>query len=167
MKKYLLSGCVVLILVVFIIFDHKKTPAVVSTVPASTSTDINTQQTSTTPSAGGSQPMSTPSSTPVTTPKTSADLYKDGEYTGQAADAFYGTIQVKAIISGGKITDVQFLQYPNDRGESVQISQQAMPKLTAEAIQSQSANVDVVSGATQDSEAFQQSLASALSQAKS
>jgi uncharacterized protein with FMN-binding domain len=41
-----------------------------------------------------------------------------------------------------------------------------MPILTAEAIQAQSANVDIVSGATQFSQAFAQSLASALNQAK-
>lgn len=91
--------------------------------------------------------------------------YKDGEYTGTVADAFYGNIQVKAIISGGKITDVQFLQYPNDRSTSIMINTQAMPMLKQEAITAQSANVDIVSGATDSSNAFIQSLGSALSQA--
>jgi len=40
--------------------------------------------------------------------------YKDGSYTGSVQDAFYGNIQVRAVISGGKITDVLFLQFPND-----------------------------------------------------
>ncbi len=92
--------------------------------------------------------------------------YKDGQYTGDSADAFYGFIQVKAVISGGKITDVQFLQYPNDRSNSIFINKQAMPYLKQEAVAAQSSQVDIISGATDTSMAFIQSLASALSQAK-
>ncbi len=92
--------------------------------------------------------------------------YKDGSYIGPSTDAFYGNVQVKAIISGGKITDVQFLDYPQDRQTSIIINGQAMPYLKQEAIQSQSAKVDIISGATQTSMAFQQSLQSALTNAK-
>ncbi len=92
--------------------------------------------------------------------------YKDGSYTGSTADAFYGNIQVKAIISGGKITDVQFLQYPSDRSRSIAINTLAMPNLKQEAIHAQNANVNIVSGATDSSNAFIQSLSSALSQSK-
>lgn len=92
--------------------------------------------------------------------------YKDGTYTGSTADAFYGPLQIKAMISGGKISDVQFLQYPSDRSRSMVINTLAMPQLKNEAIQAQSANVTIVSGATDSSNAFMQSLASALSQAK-
>lgn len=91
--------------------------------------------------------------------------YKDGEYVGRVADAFYGNVQVKAVIAGGKISDVQFLDYPRDRGNSVRINTQAMPNLKTEAIRSQNANVDMVSGATETSTAFRESLASALAQA--
>ncbi len=93
-------------------------------------------------------------------------LYTDGSYTGTPADAYYGTVQVKAIIRNGHIADVQFLQYPSDRANSRYINSQAMPLLTQEAIQAQSAQVDGVSGATFTSQAFQQSLASALASAK-
>jgi len=92
--------------------------------------------------------------------------FVDGSYTGTPADAYYGTVQVKAIIQNGKIADVQFLQYPNDRPNSRFINDQAMPLLTQEAIVAQSAQVDGVSGATFTSQAFQQSLASALVLAK-
>ena len=92
--------------------------------------------------------------------------YKDGTYTGNPADAFYGNIQIQATIQGGKITNVQFLQYPNDRSRSLAINTLAMPNLKQEAIQAQSANVNIVSGATDSSQAFMQSLASALNQAK-
>ncbi|HQT83108.1 MAG TPA: FMN-binding protein, partial [Candidatus Paceibacterota bacterium] len=86
--------------------------------------------------------------------------------TCSAADAYYGTVQVKAVITNGKLADVQFVQYPNTHSTSVYINQQAMPMLTQEAIQAQSANVSGVSGATDTSIAFVQSLASALARAK-
>jgi len=92
--------------------------------------------------------------------------YKNGTYTGSVADAFYGNVQVQVTVSGGKITDVTFLQHPNDRQTSVIINNQAMPMLTQEAIQAQSASVSGVSGASATSQAFIQSLGDALSQAK-
>jgi uncharacterized protein with FMN-binding domain len=92
--------------------------------------------------------------------------YKDGSYTGSVADAFYGNIQVQVTISGGKITDISFLQAPNDNPNSQYINQQADPMLKQEAIQSQSANVDTITGATDSSMAFVQSLSAALNQAK-
>jgi len=121
------------------------------------------------PSASVISP-STASST--TTPNTSINTntstssqYKDGTYTGSVADAYYGNVQVAATISGGKITDVKFLQSPDTHQTSVIINQQAIPYLRQEAIQAQSANVQIISGATYTSQAFQQSLQSALSQA--
>ncbi|MCR4329665.1 MAG: FMN-binding protein [Candidatus Roizmanbacteria bacterium] len=93
-------------------------------------------------------------------------IYADGSYTGDVADAFYGNIQVQAVIQNGKIADIQFLQYPSDRSQSRQISQYAMPLLKSEALQAQSAQVNIVSGATYTSQAFVQSLASALTKAK-
>lgn len=92
-------------------------------------------------------------------------VYKDGSYTGSTEDAFYGNIQVKVTIASGKIADVNFLQYPNDRSQSIQINTQAMPMLKQEAIQANSASVDGVSGATDSSRAFVLSLQNALSQA--
>ncbi|MFA6171218.1 MAG: FMN-binding protein [Patescibacteria group bacterium] len=91
--------------------------------------------------------------------------YKDGQYVGAASDAYYGNIQVKAVISGGKITDVVFLDHPQDQQTSILINNQAMPILKSEAINAQNAQVDIVSGATDTSQAFISSLSSALSQA--
>ena len=101
-------------------------------------------------------------------PPTSGTSLKDGSYTGSTVDAFlYGQVQVKAIVSGGKLTDIQVLQYPNHAGHSAELSSMALPQLKQEAIQAQSANVDAVSGATQTSQAFMVSLHSALAKAGS
>ena len=113
-------------------------------------------------SSGGSSSTSGSGSTPAAT----TSGYKDGTYTGSAADAYYGNIQVSATISGGKITNVEFLQYPNDNPHSISVNTQAMPYLKQEAIAAQSAQVDIVSGATDTSDAFIQSLSSALAQAQ-
>jgi uncharacterized protein with FMN-binding domain len=93
-------------------------------------------------------------------------MYRDGSYTGSVANAYYGYVQVKAIISGGALTALQILQYPNDRSTSRFINGQALPALEQEAIRAQTANVDTVSGASDTSGAFRQSLGAALVQAK-
>ncbi len=108
----------------------------------------------------------TPQAAPSNIPQPTSG-YKDGTYKGDPADAFYGNIRVQATIANGRITDIQFLQYPNDRRTSIEINQQADPMLAQEAIRVQSAHVDIISGATDSSQAFIQSLQSALNQAKS
>jgi uncharacterized protein with FMN-binding domain len=115
------------------------------------------------------QPTPTSASTAVASAPTptsaSSGQYKDGSYTGNEADAQWGYVQVQAIVSQGKITDVKFLEYPSDRSRSQFINSVADPELVSEAIQAQSSHVDVITGATDSSEAFMQSLADALSQA--
>jgi uncharacterized protein with FMN-binding domain len=92
--------------------------------------------------------------------------FKEGTYTGPVTDAQWGYVQVQVTVSNGKISSVKFLQYPNDRSRSIMINQYADPQLTSEAIQAQSANVDIITGATDTSEAFIQSLGDALNQAQ-
>jgi uncharacterized protein with FMN-binding domain len=105
---------------------------------------------------------------PVTAPDvTVGSQYKNGTFTGVAANAFYGQVQVQVVINNGKISSVNFLDYPQDRRTSARINSFAVPYLQSEAIQAQSAQVDVVSGATLTSEAFMVSLQSALANAHS
>jgi len=117
------------------------------------------------------QPTAQPTTQPAPTmtpppPAVAAGQYRDGEYTGPSVDANWGLVQVKAIIQHGRLTDVQFLQYPNDRRTSQRINSIVMPYLQTEAIQAQSANVDLITGATLTSEAFAESLQAALSSAR-
>jgi uncharacterized protein with FMN-binding domain len=117
---------------------------------------------------GTETPVSTSaSSSPSTSGATSTGQYKDGTYTGTTANSVYGDVQVAAVVSGGKLTDVQFITFPKTPDHSLQVSNTALPTLKTEAIAMQSAQVSIVSGATQTSEAFQQSLQSALTQAQS
>lgn len=149
MKKFLLSALVLVIFTVYAIElrsgrTNKASVAVRASKP--------------------DNPFPSSATTPAST-NTYSGKYKDGTYTGNVTDAFYGNIQVQVAVSGGKIADVTFLQYPNDRETSVMINEQAMPLLKQEAIQAQSAQVDGVSGATQTSIAFIKSLGSALQKA--
>jgi uncharacterized protein with FMN-binding domain len=100
------------------------------------------------------------------TPGTASGQFQDGTYTGDAARAdHWGSVQVAAVIKDGKLVDFKILDYPHSRSTSVRIAQIAIPYLMEEAVQAQSATIDLVSGATPTSEAFIQSLQSALEQA--
>lgn len=157
MKKFLLAGSV---FVAFAFYSFHQRHGEASAALSPPSTTQNPTSSAPTSSSGSSN------SSPTTQPMMATAGLKDGQYTGDAADAYYGLIQVKTTISSGKITDVVFLQYPNDRSTSVIINKQAMPYLKQEAIAAQSGQVDIISGATLTSQAFIESMASALSQAQ-
>jgi len=84
--------------------------------------------------------------------------------TGPLVQTQFGDVQVAAIVNNGKLVDVKALTLPNDRRRSAQISQEAGPLLHDEALQAQSANIDLLSGATYTSAAYAQSLQGALDQ---
>lgn len=166
MKKLLLSGTVVALFILFGLLKQQENASGTAQILPPPQNTNNASDTSS-GNAIPSQSTPTPTQAPVVgnTGSGQTGQYRDGTYTGSPADAFYGTIQVQAVISGGKITDVTFLQYPSDRTTSVMINQQAMPYLKQEAILAQNAQVNIVSGATDSSLAFRQSLQSALNQA--
>ncbi len=85
--------------------------------------------------------------------------------TGDAADTRYGPVQLQVTFSGKKITSINVLQYPSESFRDQQINSYALPMLNQEAISAQSANIDVVSGATYTSEGYAQSLQSAIDKA--
>jgi uncharacterized protein with FMN-binding domain len=84
-----------------------------------------------------------------------------GRFAGSVVDTPYGPVQVQAVLSGGKLTDVTVLQQTSG-GHSSQIDSYALPQLKSEALKAQSANIDVVSGATFTSGGYAQSLQAAL-----
>lgn len=165
MKKLSLAIIIIGSFIIFsLVYNHANSVAVAPNNPGIVEPSGNPN--SATPTVSGSSGSTpNPTSSPGSTPAPGA-LYKNGTYTGNIADAFWGNVQVQAVIQNGKIANVVFLQYPNDRNRSIEINSYADPQLVSEAIQAQSANVDIVSGATDSSDAFMQSLTDALSQAK-
>jgi uncharacterized protein with FMN-binding domain len=104
------------------------------------------------------QPSATSQPTAAATPSTQI-------VTGPAVSYFFGTAQVQVTFTNGKITDVTALQLPNE-GRSGWISQQVAPMLRSEVLAAQSANINLISGATYTSDAYAQSLQAALDKAR-
>lgn len=85
--------------------------------------------------------------------------------TGPAVSTQWGPVQVEITVANGTITDVAVLQYPNGNGRDAEINAYALPILVKETLSAQSADIDMVSGATVTSVGYQSSLQAALDQA--
>lgn len=105
------------------------------------------------PSGGGS---------PAPTPTPAATGLKNGTFTGKDVPNFFGPVQLQVVIAGGRITDVKVVQSPSDNPQSAYIASVAMPLLRQEVLQAQSAQINILSGATFDSQSYAQSVQSAL-----
>jgi uncharacterized protein with FMN-binding domain len=104
-------------------------------------------------SAGGSRPSPTGSSTSSTT-----------VVDGPVVSTRFGPVQVEIKISNGRIVTITALELPTG-GHSGRISNAVEPILASETLSAQSASIDIVSGATYTSTAYQRSLQAALDQA--
>ncbi len=153
MKKLTVAVLIVGAFILYSFLYHSNAVAVLPTASNQPGTATNPPSSTTTVS------------TPGTASPSGSGTYKDGTYTGSVDDAVWGNVQVQVVVQNSKISSVQFLQYPNERSRSVEINQYADPILCNEAIQAQSGNVDTVSGATDTSDAYIQSLNDALAQA--
>ena len=85
--------------------------------------------------------------------------------TGAVAQTEWGPVQVELVVKGGTITGVNVVQYPSGNSRDAEINNYALPILIRETTQAQSAQIDMVSGATVTSTGYLQSLQSALDQA--
>jgi uncharacterized protein with FMN-binding domain len=96
--------------------------------------------------------------------KTGRATVPGGSFTadGSVVSTPFGPIQVRLHAAGTRISDVTILRVPNDRGRSTEINGYATPLLHREVLRAQSADVDVISGATYTSYAYAQSLQAAL-----
>ena len=84
--------------------------------------------------------------------------------TGSLVSTQYGDVEVQVTVASGKITAVRAIALPSG-GRSGQISSYAAPVLANEAVASQSASINTVSGATYTSRAYASSLQAALDKA--
>lgn len=90
---------------------------------------------------------------------TDAAAYKDGIYYGTGT-GFGGTLKVKVIISGGKISSIEIVE-TKDGSEYIKKASALLDKIIA----GQTTNVDTVSGATYSSSGLIQAVRAALKQA--
>ena len=114
--------------------------------------------------AGGSSDGGTSSSGTTETPQSTA-APSARTVTGPVVQTQWGPVQVQVTVKNGKLSDVSVVQYPNGNPRDQQINAYALPILVQEAIDAQSANIDMVSGATVTSDGYLQSLQGALDEA--
>ena len=139
------------------ISPRTRTPAG-SRPPARTpSTTAPARDTPTTGTPATAAPQNT--APPATPPATTRQVRT---IDGDPIDSQYGTVQLRVTLRGNQITDIVALQMPDSHQRSLEISQAAEPILRQEALQAQSAQIDIVSGATFTSDSYAQSLQSVL-----
>jgi uncharacterized protein with FMN-binding domain len=102
---------------------------------------------------------------PATTVPSAASSSSDRTYTGQDVSYRYGDIEVAVTVDGSRIVTVSVPQDDAFSPYSQTVNSAAVPILVREAVAAQGLNFDVVSGATYTSDAFAQSLQSALDKA--
>ena len=118
-----------------------------------------TPSASTTPTASASASASPSGAAPAAT-----SGLTDGTFTGSPTSTRYGPVQVQITVTGGKIGDVQAVEYPTDNSRDRQINERAIPQLVSETLNAQSADIHLVSGATYTSQGYRDSLQSAIDQ---
>ncbi|KOG30650.1 FMN-binding protein, partial [Streptomyces resistomycificus] len=91
------------------------------------------------------EPSAATSTVQTTTPapSTSSSSGSSGVVTGSTVNTEKGPVQVQVTFAGTRITAVKMLQQPNHPQTTA-----AVPKLVAETLEAQSADIDTVSGAT-------------------
>lgn len=118
--------------------------------------------------AGSGNGAPAASAAPATPATPAAAGLVDGTYTGAAATTRWGDVQVRVTVSGGVIADATALSLPDVDGHSRQLAARAEPVLRSSVIGAATVDgIDMVSGATYTSRAYEQSLQSALDQAAS
>ena len=116
-------------------------------------------------STGGTT-TTTPKTTASAGPSTAATKAASASrtITGSSIDTRYGAVQVEIKVSGKTITAVNAVALPDQDGHSAQISQYCAPILSQEAMSAQTAQIQMISGATFTSDGYIQSLQSAIDQ---
>ncbi len=108
---------------------------------------------------------STDSTSTDSTTSDSSTTDSSTTYTGEAVQTRYGIYQVEITVSGSEVTDVTLVQEGANDHESEQIKSWALPELIQEVLDTQSADVTYLSGASYTSDGFAQSVADAFDQA--
>lgn len=107
------------------------------------------------------KPLDEPKEQPKEQLKEQPKMYKDGTYTA-GASGYSPIMQVEVTLANDKITGIRILQHNETPG----FYERVFNTIPAAIISSQSANVDVVSGASLTSNAIITAIKNALAQAK-
>ncbi|MGW3043307.1 FMN-binding protein [Kitasatospora sp. NPDC001159] len=138
---------------------------VISSGAGSSGSDSGSASASGSASGSGSGSGSTGTSSAAPAPAPSGGATR--KVSGDTVNTRYGPVQVQVTLAGSRITAVDVVKYPNEERRDREINSSALPVLNQETISAQSAQIDVVSGATYTSDGYVRSLQSALDRAKS
>ncbi len=118
-------------------------------------------------STNNTSPMTVASrtSSPSSSSTGSSGTTASKTYTGSVAQTRWGPVQVEITVQDGRITAATVLQQPNGNPRDTEINDYALPILIQDTLSAQSANIDMVSGATVTSDGYVQSLQAALDEA--
>ncbi len=136
-----------------------------STSAATAETRSGSAATRTTTGGGGSASSGDSTSQEPSTTDTIPGATAAQTFAGDAVMTRYGNVQVQITVASGTITAVDVLQVPMEDRHDQRINSQAVPIYNSEVVDAQSAQIDVVSGATVTWEGYTQSLQSAIDQA--
>ena len=106
-----------------------------------------------------------PATTEAQAAASDASAAADGTFTGDVVDTRFGPVQVAIVVQDGQVASADAVASPDGDHRSVEINAYAVQQLDDQAVAAQSASIDGVSGATYTSQAYAQSLQSALDQA--
>jgi uncharacterized protein with FMN-binding domain len=85
---------------------------------------------------------------------------------GAVVNTDFGPMQVQVSLTNGQITSTRAIRVTNAGFTSQRINERSLPVLNTEAVRTQSAAIDSVSGATVTSNGYKQSLQSAIDMAR-
>ena len=149
---------------------HTSTSGVAATAQQPIGASLATTSTVTTSGTGpdqgttGTTGTSSTSSTSGSSGST-ASSGSTGTVTGDVVQTRWGPVQVQVTTVDGQVTSVDVIRYPSGNSQDEQINSRALPILVDETLAAQSADIDMVSGATVTSVGYLDSLQSALDQA--
>lgn len=168
MKRSVLVAAGTAVGVTAVVSYHATTPSTGASLASSGS--ASKTRSSPTASGSGAAPHSVSaaktatSSTTTTssTRSTSSNRSATRSAVGEAVSFQYGELQVKVTEHAGRITNVSIARFDISDPHSESIDEYAVPRLRQEVISAQSAHIDGVSGASYTSQAYEQSVQSAL-----
>jgi uncharacterized protein with FMN-binding domain len=147
----------VAVLVLLFTYRTSRGPATRSTTGTAAPPGVVSQQ-GVAPSAGGSAGRAGPDRSPAVPGAGHGTM----TVNGTRVDTVQGPVQVQVKITAGRIVDVIVLARPTGGPHHDEVNDYALPLLREQALRSQSAEIDGVSGATATSGGYRSSLQAAL-----
>lgn len=156
-------GIASLLLGAFLVLGFRTPDEPVDTGSATTGSNTNGSNTTGSNTTGSGTGGTRPTATARAGSGSTSGASGTKTVTGTLISTRYGPVQVEVTVVNGKITSITAVELPSG-GRSGMISAYAAPILTNEALAAQSAQIDLVSGATYTSTGYERSLQAALDQ---